>query len=79
MRSSAAVVDGVVYCGSFDGSKCALNANMGAEIWSIKVGGKIWSSPAVANGRDIYDWSKPMWATQFLIVISLYIAWLLLL
>jgi len=51
IRSSAAVVDGVVYFGSWDGVMHALNAIMGAEIWSVNLGERIWSSPAVADGR----------------------------
>ena len=51
VRSSAAVVDGVVYCGGFDGSVYAINANMGVQIWKVKIGTKVWASPAVVNGR----------------------------
>jgi len=51
VRSSAAVVDGSVYVGSFGGYVYALNANTGAQIWSYTTGSDVWSSPSVANDR----------------------------
>ena len=48
--SSAAVVRGVVYVGSFDDDVYALNATTGVKLWSYKTGGTVESSPAVANG-----------------------------
>jgi len=51
VRSSAAVVDGVVYCAGFDGTVFAINANMGIQIWKEKIGDKVWASPTVLNGR----------------------------
>src|SRR5208283_3347635 len=48
--SSPAVVDGVVYVGSEDGSVYALNATSGAKIWGYPTGGSVDSSPAVVNG-----------------------------
>jgi outer membrane protein assembly factor BamB len=51
VRSSAAVVDGVVYCAGFDGTVFAINANMGIQIWKVKIGDKVWASPTVVNGR----------------------------
>jgi outer membrane protein assembly factor BamB len=48
--SSPAVVDGVVFVGSFDGTLSALNATTGARLWQRKTGGSIWSSPAVVDG-----------------------------
>jgi len=50
VHSSPAVVNGVVYAGSFDGYMYALNARSGALLWSYPTGGWIHSSPAVANG-----------------------------
>jgi len=49
--SSPAVVDGLVYFGSFDGYVHALDASTGEERWSFQTGGEVWSSPAVADGR----------------------------
>jgi outer membrane protein assembly factor BamB len=51
VRSSPAVVDGVVYFGSRDRSLYAINAETGAEIWSFATGGAIVTSPAVVEGR----------------------------
>ncbi len=49
--SSPAVVNGVVYVGSYDHNVYALNAQTGAKIWSYKTGSYVsWSSPAVADG-----------------------------
>ena len=48
--SSPAVVDGVVYVGSFNGDVYALNASNGAELWNYTTGSIVFSSPAVANG-----------------------------
>ena len=51
VRPSAAVVDGVVYTGTFGGYFYALDANTGTEIWSKKYDTDVWASPAVADGR----------------------------
>jgi glucose dehydrogenase len=50
--SSPAVVNNVVYAGSYDGNMYAWNATTGAELWSFftAAGSWIFSSPAVANG-----------------------------
>lgn len=48
--SSATVVNGVVYVGSYDGNVYALNAATGVKLWSFLTGGEVFSSPAVANG-----------------------------
>lgn len=50
LRASPAIVDGVVYEGTFGGDIFAVNAKTGALIWNITVGDAIWSSPAVADG-----------------------------
>ena len=51
VRSSPAVVDGVVYVGSNDHKVYALNAATGASIWNYTTGAEIASSPAVADGK----------------------------
>src|SRR3984957_10430023 len=48
--SSAAVANGVVYVGSYDGNVYALDAATGVKLWSFATGGEVFSSPAVANG-----------------------------
>ena len=48
--SSPAVVNGVVYFGSFDHNVYAVNAKDGTKIWSFSTGGDIYSSPAVVSG-----------------------------
>ena len=50
VRSSPAVVNGVVYVGSDDNNLYALNATTGALLWKYTTGGQVESSPAVANG-----------------------------
>jgi outer membrane protein assembly factor BamB len=54
--SSAAVVNGTVYVGGYDGNLYALKAATGAKLWSFLTAGDVRSSPAVANGV-IYDGS----------------------
>lgn len=50
MRSSPAVVGGLVYVGSFDGNVYCLNAATGSLVWSYKTVNGAWSSPAVVDG-----------------------------
>jgi len=50
IRSSAALVNGVVYFGSDDGYLYALKAADGTMVWKFKTGGAVSSSPAVAKG-----------------------------
>jgi len=50
IRSSAALVNGVVYFGSDDDYLYALQAADGALVWKLKTAGAVSSSPAVANG-----------------------------
>ena len=51
VASSPAVVNGVVYVGSYtDNDVYALNAATGAKLWSFTTGSVVASSPAVANG-----------------------------
>lgn len=49
VRSSPAVVDGVAYFGSSDGSVYAVDAVTGTELWSVRVGSQVWASPTVAR------------------------------
>ena len=48
--SSPAVVDGVVYVGSYDGYVYALDAATGEMIWRFHTGYNVYSSPAVVDG-----------------------------
>ena len=50
VRSSPAVVDGVVYVGSNDGFVYALDAFNGVQIWNYSTGASVSSSPAVVDG-----------------------------
>ncbi len=60
ISSNPAVVNGVVYAGTYgmagpsgfgsNGSMYALNAVTGAKLWSFATAGPVLSSPAVANG-----------------------------
>src|SRR4029077_10622898 len=50
IRSSAALVNGVVYFGSDDGYFYALKAGGGTLMWKLKTDGAVSSSPAVAKG-----------------------------
>ena len=50
IRSSAALVNGVVYFGSDDGYLYALKAGDGTVVWKLKTGGAVSSSQAVAKG-----------------------------
>lgn len=48
--SSPAVVNGVVYVGSYDGYVYALNASNGTLLWRYLTGNGVYSSPVVVNG-----------------------------
>jgi outer membrane protein assembly factor BamB len=50
VNSSPALVNGVVYVGSFDGNLYAFKASTGVQIWKAATGSAIFSSPAVAGG-----------------------------
>lgn len=58
--SSPAVVDGVVYLGSGDGSVYAIDAVSGTLRWRFKTGDVVHASPAVANGV-VYIGSWDSW------------------
>jgi len=51
LYSSPAIINGVVYVGSFDGNIYALNATNGTKIWNYTMGGQVLSSPAVIDGK----------------------------
>ncbi|MEA2582526.1 MAG: eukaryotic-like serine/threonine-protein kinase [Thermomicrobiales bacterium] len=57
--SSAAIVDGVIYVGSLDGSLYALDSRSGPPRWQFTTGAGILSSPSVANGV-VYVGSEDM-------------------
>ena len=59
--SSPAVVDGVVYFGSGDGSVYAVDARSGELRWRYKTGDVVHASPAVVDGK-VYVGS---WDTYF--------------
>jgi len=48
--SSPAIINDVVYVGSYDGNVYALNAANGAKLWNYSTGAYVDSSPAVAKG-----------------------------
>ena len=48
--SSPAVVNGVLYIGSYDNSVYALDARTGTKLWSYATGNVIYTVPAVAHG-----------------------------
>ncbi|HEY7030067.1 MAG TPA: sigma-70 family RNA polymerase sigma factor, partial [Thermomicrobiales bacterium] len=50
LRSSPAIVAGVLYAGGGDGKLHALDAATGAERWTFSTGGPIATSPTVAGG-----------------------------
>ena len=49
VESSPAVVNGVVYVGSWDNNVYAIDATNGAQLWSFATGDPVYSSPAVVN------------------------------
>jgi outer membrane protein assembly factor BamB len=50
ITSSPAVVDGVLFVGSYDSYVYALDAESGERRWRFKTGGEVASSPAVSAG-----------------------------
>ena len=50
LDSSPAVVNGIVYVGSYDNHVYALNAKTSTLLWKYTTGGRVRSSPAVASG-----------------------------
>jgi outer membrane protein assembly factor BamB len=60
---SPAVVNGIVYVGSWDGNMYALNAGTGAKVWSYPTGSLVCSAPAVINGVVYFgDYSANLYA-----------------
>jgi outer membrane protein assembly factor BamB len=45
-----ALINGVVYVGSYDNKVYAINATTGAKIWSFTTGGDVLSRPTISNG-----------------------------
>ena len=45
-----AIVDGVVYVGSYDGKVYALDAETGELVWSYDTDDSVFSSPAAVDG-----------------------------
>lgn len=54
VRTSPAVVDGIAYFGSDDGSLHAVTLQDGAEIWRFATGNSVASSPAVVDGAVFF-------------------------
>ncbi len=50
IRSTPAVMDGMLYFGSGDGNFYAIDSKTGKERWHFTTGGAVHSSPAVVNG-----------------------------
>jgi len=50
VQSSPAVVDGVLYAGSWDGYLYAINATSGTRMWRYRTGMITTSGPAVSGG-----------------------------
>ena len=50
VESSPAVVDGVLYEGTFNRALFALDVDTGQELWRFPVGGLLRASPAVVDG-----------------------------
>jgi eukaryotic-like serine/threonine-protein kinase len=50
VESSTAVSNGVIYVGSRDSNPYALNAAIGAKLWSHRTGNQVFASPSVVNG-----------------------------
>ncbi|NQT36884.1 MAG: PQQ-binding-like beta-propeller repeat protein, partial [Planctomycetes bacterium] len=49
--STVAVADGLVFAADFDGQLHCLDADTGECYWTHEVGGPIWGSPLVADGK----------------------------
>ena len=54
VRSSPAVVDGVLYVGALNGNLFALDASSGDFLWDYSAGASIYSSPAVDGGKVFF-------------------------
>ena len=51
VESSPSVVDGRLYCGTFNNHLFALDAETGEELWRFGVDGLVRASPSVVDGR----------------------------
>lgn len=52
--STPAVVDKVVYIGTFGGQLLALDADTGKERWTHEIGSPTWSSPCVVGDKVVF-------------------------
>ena len=50
IAASPAVVDGIVFSSSQNGTVIAVNASSGEVLWTAEMGGEMWASPAVSGG-----------------------------
>ncbi|MEM3596765.1 MAG: PQQ-binding-like beta-propeller repeat protein [Candidatus Bathyarchaeia archaeon] len=50
VHSSPAIVNGILYIGSYDNNVYALNATTGERIWNYTTGSDVYSSPTVVDG-----------------------------
>ena len=65
IASSPAILDGVVYFGSWDGHLYAVNANTGQEKWNFKTGGIVLSSVATLHGTVYFgSWDGHLYAVD---------------
>ena len=62
--SSPIVVDGRLYIGSNNGNLYTLDADTGAELWRVEVGGPVVSSPAVAFEEWDAQEARGGWGAQ---------------
>ena len=61
IRSTPALVDGVLYVGSSDGHLYALSADNGRELWRFDAGSAVGSSPAVVDGLVVFGDRNNTW------------------
>ena len=61
IRSTPALVDGVLYFGSADGHLYALSADNGRELWRFDAGSPVGSSPAVVEDLVIFGDRNNTW------------------
>lgn len=54
VRSTPALVDGILYVGGTDGRMYAISADLGTLEWAFDVGSSVVSSPAVAAGHVVF-------------------------
>jgi len=64
-NSSACVVNGKVFIGSYSGNVYCLNASNGDKIWNLNIGGMIEASPTVVDGKVFIGSQKHETAPYF--------------